>query len=97
MSRKFYIKAITVNKKVLKQTQSLAVLCCQNIDMSSYRIAWGRNVSFADTQSLPIFVSKHSKLRSGKKERKLLERVHAIKDTTKYIIATFSFTNSDTA
>lgn len=95
---KFYIEAITVKKIVLKQeTQSSAVLCCQNTDMSSYRIV--QNVSFSNTQPLPVFISKATNTFQtwARRKQKLLERVHAIKETTKYVIATFSFSNSDVA
>lgn len=63
----FYIKAITVKNHLPplpphpikpKQTQFLAVLSCQNTDMSSYRIVQGRNVPFSNTLSLPICTSK---------------------------------------
>lgn len=87
-------------KAVLKQeTQSSAVLCCQNTDVSRYRIVQGGNVSFLNIQSLPIFISKVTNTFQTwvRRKQKLLERVHAIKDTTKYVTAAFSFSNSDIA
>lgn len=82
-----------------KEIQSPAVLYCPNTDMSRYRIVQGGNVSFSNTQSLPIFISKGTNTFQTwvRRKQELLERVHAIKDTTEYVIVTFSFSNSDVA
>lgn len=54
---------------------------------------------FQTLKSLPIFISKATNTFPiwVKRKQELLERVPAIKDTTKYVIATLTFSNSDVA